>query len=121
MWDKNCPVAKGIIWELHLNFGHAGIYKLSLLKQEFWVINGFITIKRILKECFIRKKLNNQTIKLNTNEYKEFRLNPESILFRNVAIDHIGPFEIKNSVNKNIKIYLLIITCLKTRAINLII
>lgn len=120
--EKNCVVAKSIIWDLHVILKHAGIYKvLASLRKEFWVTRGFVTVKQILNDCHMCKRLHGRTLKLNQNAYRTFRVNPEMIPYRNVAIDHIGPFTVKNSQGQNVKIYLLIITCLWTRAVNLII
>jgi hypothetical protein len=41
--------------------------------------------------------------------------------FRAIAMDHIGPFTVKNDRNENVKVYLLIITCLWSLAVNLIV
>ena len=56
---------------------------------------------------------------INRNSYKSYRIEPNAIPFREIALDHIGPFSIKNGRNENIKIYLLIVTCFYTRAVAL--
>ena len=58
------------------------------------------------------------TLKLSQNSYREFRLDPELIPYRSIFMDHIGPFYVYNNGNK-VKIWLLCITCMYTRAINL--
>lgn len=97
--DKNCPVAKSIIWDVHVNMGHSGIYKtLASIRKEFWITNGFVLVEKVLKGCLLCRRLNNRTVKINQNAYRDFRTNPEAVPFRNVCIDHCGPFLVKNSV-----------------------
>jgi hypothetical protein len=60
-------------------------------------------------------------IQINQNAYKDYRVNPVEFPFREIAIDHIGPFLVKNDNQENSKIYILIVTCMWSRAINLIV
>jgi len=46
-----------------------------------------------------------RTILLNANDYRENRINPPEIPYRNVALDHIGPFTVKYN-NQNSKVYI---------------
>ena len=48
-----------------------------------------------------------------------YRLNPKQVPFREYAMDHIGPFNVRNS-GKVTKMYVLIITCFFTRSVNLL-
>lgn len=78
--DKNCPIARSIIQDTHNNNGHCGVYKtLNLIRQNFWVTNAFITIKKIVKQCFTCCRWNNRTLKLSQNAYADFRVNPECV------------------------------------------
>ena len=99
---------------------HLGFYfVLSEIRKEYWIPKLLTITKKILKNCIHCRKLNARTIKLNQSPYRDFRLHPTSIPFREVFIDHIGPFSVYLSGQK-IKVYLLIITCLWSRAINLL-
>lgn len=120
--DKNCPIAKSVIWGTHVKTGHSGLYKLlSFLRKEFWITNGFITVKKILRQCLKCRRLNNRTIKVNQNAYRDFRINPESIPFRNICMDHCGPYTVKTEAGSNTKIYVLVISCFWSRAVNLLV
>ena len=111
--DKNCPIAKSIIWDIHVRLGHAGVYKMiSCIRKEFWITSCYSAVSKLYKECLLCPRLYNRTIKINQNAYKDYRLNPEKIPFRNCMVDHIGPHTIKNSNHENQKVYILIITCL---------
>ncbi|XP_064093214.1 uncharacterized protein LOC135205956 [Macrobrachium nipponense] len=119
---KNCPVARSIIWDTHVKLRHAGIYKtLGLLRKRFWIINGFVVVKKVLKGCLICKRLNARTVKINQNAYRDFRINQEAIPFRNICIDHCGPFLVKDRNKQNYKVYVLVISCFWSRAINLVV
>ena len=119
---KNSTLASLIIRDYHDTLGHAGIYKvLSLVRQQFYISSGYMVTKRLLKKCVTCKRLYGRPISINQNDYQDFRINPSNIPFRDVALDHLGPFYTLNESGEKIKTYLLIITCLFTRAINLLV
>ena len=98
---------------------HSGIYSvMAELRRKFWIPRIFSTVKKCLRECTCCRKVNNRTVALSQNAYRDFRLEPPEIPFRYVFIDYIGPFHTKVKEVKS-KTYLLIITCLWSRAINL--
>ena len=116
---KSHPITKAIIWDLHIKKRHSGIYPLlNDLRKEFWILQHYSAVKNVLKHCVWCKRQNARTIKTNVNAYKEFRVNPDSIPFRDIMLDHIGPFSVKNS-GKTEKVWVLIITCLYSRAVSL--
>ena len=118
---KSCPIAKAIIWGSHLENGHSGLYKtLALLRKEFWITSGYATVRKILKDCMLCQKTNNRSPRINQNGYRDWRADPETIPFRNVAIDHCGPFTVSTAMGKQ-KRYLLVITCMWSRAVNILV
>jgi len=120
--DKRCPVARAVVLDAHNIGRHSGIYKtLAIMRRQFWITNAFVLVKNVIKECLICRKLNNRTIKFNKNSYRDFRVNPEAIPYRNIAIDHCGPYYIKNDVKVNEKVYILVITCFWSRSVNLLV
>lgn len=54
----------------------------------------------------------------NQNAYRDFRVDPPSIPYSYVFMDYIGPFEVKVSNSKQ-KVWILCITCLWSRSVNL--
>ena len=117
---KDCHITSLIIESLHKKVKHVGIYKvLNLLQKEFWVPCALRTIKKVVNKCIMCKKLNGRTIKINQNSYRNYRIDPIQIPFREIAIDHIGPFNVKIR-DENNKYYILIVTCYFTRAVNLL-
>ncbi|XP_068224198.1 uncharacterized protein, partial [Palaemon carinicauda] len=91
---------------------------LTELRKQYWVPHYFSVVKRVLKECITCRKVKQRTIKLNQSPYREFRLEPPNIPFKYIFIDHLGYFQVKYQ-QKKIKVWILCITCLWSRAINL--
>lgn len=117
--SKNSYLAKIITIQIHKNISHSGLYStLKEVRKEYWIIHGFSVVKKHLKSCVQCRRFNNTTFKLNQSPYRDFRISPSNVPFRYVFIDHIGPFSVKTNSN-HIKVYLLIFSCLWSRAINL--
>jgi len=117
---KDSPLTKCIILEFHAKYKHAGVYKLlSLLRREFHIINGFVTIKKLIKTCVVCRKLYGRPAKLNQGDYKNSRINPSQVPYRDIAIDHTSAFKVKSEDNV-VKCYVLIVTCMFSRAVNLV-
>ena len=48
---KNSQLTKLLVNDYHTMLGHPGIYKvLSLLREQFWIPSGFMTVKKIVKK-----------------------------------------------------------------------
>ncbi|XP_068226482.1 uncharacterized protein [Palaemon carinicauda] len=118
--SKDSMLVPLIIRELHVKLSHAGCYPLlAELRRNFWITHIYSAVKKVLSNCITCKSLNERVIKLNQSHYPEFRINPENIPYRQIFIDHMGPFKIKNDQGNIVKVWLLCITCLWSRAINL--
>lgn len=119
--NKNA-VAKAIIRDTHIKLLHAGIYKtINIVRKEFWIPKLYTTVRKLISQCFICKRMYGRTISTNQNAYRSYRINPEEIPFRNLILDYIGPFKVKNCRNENVKTYVLIMSCYWSRAVNLLI
>jgi len=117
--SKDCPISKSIIWDTHLKLKHGGIHRvLARIRKEFWITNAFTCVKKLLKTCLVCRRLNNRTVKLSQNAYRDYRINPETIPFRNVMIDHCGAYYARDR-NEKFKVYILVLTCMWSRAVNL--
>ena len=116
---NNSHLTTLIVRDMHEKFMHSGVYfVLRELRKSFWILKGFSTVRRILRNCIRCKRVNERPIKLNQGEYREFRVDPPKIPFSSVFLDYIGPINIKmDNVTK--KIWILIITCLWSRAVSL--
>ena len=65
-------------------------------------------------------RMHGRTVKLNQNAYRELRLDPGPVPFNNIYLDYMGPFMAKDyHSKKNQKVWVLVITCMWSRAVNL--
>ena len=71
-----------------------------------------------MQDCTDCKRLNERPIQLNQNCYRDFRIDPNQIPFSNIFVDYAGPFMVDLS-GRSIKVWLLIVTCLYTRAVSI--
>ncbi|XP_018025685.1 uncharacterized protein LOC108681191 [Hyalella azteca] len=98
---------------------HAGIYStLTELRRQYFIPSVFSVAKKILRKCVTCRRSNERSIKLNQSSYRDFRVDPPAVPFRHCFIDHIGPFYVRSAGTK-VKVWILCITCLWSRAINL--
>ena len=113
------PLTELIVRDAHDRSKHGGVYSvLKELRSKYWILSYYSTVKRVLKRCITCARYNNRAIKLNQNEYRDFRVYPSDKPFSSVFVDYMGPWLVKFG-NENRKVYILIITCLHSRAINL--
>ena len=118
---KDSDLTKLIIEDLHYNIlKHIGIYKLlSQFRKEFNIPAALQTVKRITRKCIVCLKLNGRTSQVNQNGFRDYRIAPEEIPFRDIALDHIGTFNVKLNGSRE-KVYILMLTCCWSPAVNLI-
>ena len=116
---KNSLLTTLIIRDLHIQYSHAGVYTLlKELRCSFWITHCYSTVCKVLSECITCKRLNERPIKLNQSDHRDFRVDPPSIPFRYIFIDYMGPFTVKWNEKKT-KAWVLIITCLWSKAVNM--
>ena len=118
--SKDCDVAIKVIRDAHLKLSHAGIYTvLSEIRKSFWIPKIYSLTKSIINKCVHCRRFNNKAIVINQNSYRDFRTDPSCVPFRSMFVDHCGPFNV--ILNGKVKAYILILTCLWSRAVNLIV
>ena len=116
---KSGVVTASIIRQAHENVGHLGLYTvLRELRKNYWIECCISAVKRCLKACLVCRRLNEKPIKINQGSYRQFRCSPPQRCFRSIFVDHIGPIFI-NLQGVRTKVWLLIISCLFSRAVNL--
>ncbi|XP_068224998.1 uncharacterized protein [Palaemon carinicauda] len=116
---KHSKLTRLVIKDFHDKFSHAGVYSLlSEMRKKFWIPHYFSVVKKVIKECVICKRFKERTVKVNQSAYRDFRIDPPSIPFRYIFIDHFGPYNVKLNGKKS-KVWVLCLTCLWSRAINL--
>ena len=116
---KDSLITKSIISDYHSKFHHCGVYSLlGEIRTKFWIPHRFSTVKKVLRECVHCRRYNERTIKLNQSNYRDCRLNPDCIPYANIFVDFMGPFPVYLNGSKT-KVWILCITCLWSRSINL--
>ena len=119
--SKSSELTNKIIKQCHESMLHSGAYVvLAEIRKQYWIPSCFNTVRKVLQACVHCKRFNARAIKLNQNDYRKFRLNPNQKPFASIALDYAGPFNTRTD-NKTSKTYLLVITCLYTRAINVVV
>ena len=117
--SKESTLTRLIIQRIHLQLAHAGYYSvIAEMKKFFWLSPYFQLVKKVIKECVHCRRFNNHAIKLNQAPYKEFRSDPPAVPFRSIFVDYCGPFKVKLH-EEDAQVWILVITCLWSRAINL--
>lgn len=112
-------LTKMIIVDLHARFSHSGNYcVIAELRRDYFIPKIFSTVKAILSDCLICRRVNARTVKSNQSFYREFRENPATLPFQYSFMDHFGPYHVYVEGKKR-KVWVLIITCLWSRSINL--
>ena len=118
---KSCNLTESIILDLHKKLKHAQIFKLlSVLRENFYVPSAYSVVKRLIRKCFFCRRLHGHTIKTNTNAYRKFRIAPGKRPFADAMIDFIVDFNVKDGDTTQ-KCHILVLTCMHTRAVNLIV
>ena len=108
-----------VIRDIHYKKGHTGCYNvLNEFRRTFFVQHHFSVIKRVVRQCVICRRVNNRTIKINQNKYRDFRVSPPNVPFRYIFVDHFGPYRVKQGDSRS-KVWVLCITCLWSRSISL--
>ena len=114
---KNTVLTKLIVSEYHHSLSHGGIYNvLTELRKKYWLPCSFSVVKAVLKNCIHCKRFNARGIKLNQSGYRDFRLCPNNVPFSFIALDYAGPYKTRDQDTVK-KVYILVITCLYTRAV----
>ena len=116
---KESSLTSLIIRDVHERNSHSGIYSVVReLRREFWIPKCFSRVKQELRKCVPCKRYNGRPIELNQNVYKEWRVSPPQQVFSSIFIDYMGPWQVELGSSR-IKVWILVITCLHSRAVNL--
>ena len=115
---KNHHVVDLIVRHYHSVAGHSGQeYVLSLIRQRFWVIKGRVTVRKILRSCFICKRRQQRPGQQKMADLPADRVTPDKPPFTYVGVDCFGPFSVKRG-RSIVKRYGVIFTCLIIRAVH---
>ena len=105
-----------VIDDLHTRTTLSGVYTdFSELRKFFLVPHCFSIVKKVLRRCISCRLFDNHTQKLTQSPYRDF---PPNFPYRSFCIDYLGPYYVRYDGSKA-KVWLLTVTCLWLRAINL--
>ena len=96
------------------------MYKALVQNSESKYKGEWTMVKKVLKTCVHCRRFNARSIKLNQSFYRNERSCPSKVTFANIFLDHLGPYFVYEG-NEKVKKWLLCITCMFTRAINLVV
>lgn len=92
---------------------------LAELRSKFWVTKGRQCVKRVIRNCFICRKLEGKAFNSPpTAMLPDFRVT-ESPPFSKMGVDFAGPLYAKGSTGVMTKCYIALFTCCVTRAVHL--
>ena len=117
---KEHPLSSKIVEDCHRRCKHLGIQAtLNLVRLSgFWIPKPYQSIKKILANCSICKKFNSLAFKYprvtNLPKHRVDLIRP----FLHTGLDYTGHVFVRQN-NRDIKMYLLIFTCLSIRAIHI--
>ena len=108
-----------IISDSHEKVFHNGtVDTLSLIRQQYWILQGREQVKRSLRHCIVCKKIEGLPFKTVYNpDLPRMRVD-EAPPFSHVGIDFAGPLFGKEK-GEVVKTYLCLFTCRSTRAVHL--
>ena len=121
LFPRKCPLIEPIVWETHCQLLQSGCYStLKELRKVFWTSGFYSVVKNTIKNCTVCTTMHGRTVKLSQNAYRELRIDPGPVPFNNIYLDYMGPFMAKDyHSKKNQKVWVLVITCMWSRAVNL--
>ena len=117
---RDCTLTRSLIRDFHILMQHASKHKiLTAIRYSFYVPSAYSVVKSVLQRCVFCKQLFGRSLPVNTNDYRDFRAEPGKRPFQTVMIDFTSHYFIKTDHGTNEKYYILLITCMFTRAIRL--
>lgn len=86
--SKSGLFTKLLISDIHKKYNHSGVYyTLHKLKQSYFILKSFSAVKETLQKCYHCRRFNGRVIKVNTNDYKHWNVNPVQNFFAHCFVD----------------------------------
>ena len=116
--SADSDIVRLIVQDIHERLMHSGLnHTLNEFRMKHWMPKARGTIKRLLNRCiFCRNRRARPKVPLMAN-LPEVRFD-QSRPFSSVGIDYFGPLQVRK-FRKTEKRYVLLVTCLATRALHL--
>ncbi|KAK6032377.1 Tas retrotransposon peptidase A16, partial [Ostertagia ostertagi] len=109
-----------LVKDIHTRCGHQGVNgTLANLRLNYWLPKGRQIVKKLLKSCLVCKKWNSKPFFYPDSPPLPHSRTEPSRPFLHVGIDLAGPFQVLSSENGETKRWILLLTCMVTRAVHL--
>lgn len=118
--NKN-PVVRSLIEAVHRENLHVGPSAvITILRQQFWLLNAKSTVRNVLRSCVQCFKTNPSTIGQQMGDLPSYRVDTAPA-FQKVGVDFAGPIMIKQSARRAVPVkgYICVFVCMVTKAIHL--
>ncbi|CDW60968.1 DUF1758 and Peptidase A17 domain containing prote in, partial [Trichuris trichiura] len=97
---------------------HAGVEAtLAILRQRFWILKGRSTVKRVVRNCAVCRRVCSRPFEQKMAPLPEGRVTI-AYPFERTGVDFAGPLYIRRG-RRVAKVYVCVFTCMVTRAIHL--
>ena len=114
----NSEVTRLIVIDLHERCMHAGLnHTLNLLKEKFWMPKARAAVKKVIWRCAHCRNRRAAPVFPKMADLPKERFDT-SRPFSSVGLDFLGPVQVRK-FRKTEKRYILLVTCLSTRAVHL--
>ena len=119
--DINDDIVARLIMSVHVKNTHAGAdWTLNHLRiSGFWVLNGKSSVQRVVSKCVSCQRAIKAKEKQLMGNLPFYRLQTDLKPFSYVGVDGAGPLYVKDDTKAVTKCYIMLFTCLNTRAVHL--
>uniref|UniRef100_A0A8R1IX11 Integrase catalytic domain-containing protein n=1 Tax=Caenorhabditis japonica TaxID=281687 RepID=A0A8R1IX11_CAEJA len=109
-----------IVRDIHRENAHLpASYMAGAVYRKYWILKVGKIIQKVTQLCYKCKKQSGQPFQYQySKNLPECRTTPATP-FRHVGLDYFGPIRYTNVLNKSAKTWVLLVTCLVTRAVHL--
>ena len=116
---KYHPIVDLLVQHYHIVSGHSGQeHVLALLREQFWIIKGRVSVRKVLRRCFDCKRRQQRPAQQKMADLPASRVTPNKPPFTYTGVDCFGPFTVKRG-RSLVKRYGVIFTCFAVRAIHI--
>ncbi|XP_050698781.1 uncharacterized protein LOC126986557 [Eriocheir sinensis] len=117
---KTHHVTALIVRDVHIFLArHSGReHTLACLRGQYWVVAGRPLIDRLLRNCFVCRRVNSRPLVQRQGELPVERIAAGNPPFTHTGVDCFGPFGV-TSMRRSVKRFGCVFTCLSSRAAHL--
>ena len=119
--SRNHRLAKLLVLYCHVKVYHRGVRQtLTEFRSIYWITRGRSFVKKVIRPCIVCQKLNVRPLKYPAHSELPTVRFDERYPFSSSGLDYMGPLyctPVYGQTEKSFKAYVLLYTCLSTRAI----